>query len=65
MLLLLWSSVTSPPLTSSTDNLEVVSRIWRQQGSITKLYNMIRYIRANPQRRKEFGSVVIGKEWWQ
>ena len=39
-----------------------IRALWRKRGSIGRLHNVIRYIRANPQRRNRFAKIVEGGE---
>lgn len=39
-----------------------IGDLWRKRGSIGRLHNLIRYIRATPQRRNRFMAIVVGGE---
>ncbi len=41
-------------IVESTNNLEIAMKLWRKQGVIGKLHNLIRFIRASPQREVLF-----------
>ena len=41
-------------ITESTNDLEIVMKLWRKQGVIGKLHNLIRFIRASTQREALF-----------
>jgi hypothetical protein len=40
--------------------LESLDEFWRQRGAIGRLHNIVRYIRATPQRMEEFAKINIG-----
>jgi hypothetical protein len=40
--------------------LESLDEFWRQRGAIGRLHNIVRYIRATPQRMEEFAEINIG-----
>lgn len=44
------------------DDVKKIGELWRKRGSIGRLHNIIRYIRASPQRRNRFAKMVIGGE---
>jgi len=44
-------------------DFESIARIWRRQGALGRLRNIIRYIRISPQCREEFESIEIGGNW--
>jgi len=50
-------------LAYSRHDFESIAKIWRQQGALGRLHNIIRYIRMSPQRREEFRKVVVGGDW--
>ncbi|KJZ68504.1 hypothetical protein HIM_12105 [Hirsutella minnesotensis 3608] len=39
-----------------------IRELWRKRGAIGRLHNIIRYIRASPQRRQFFRSIACGGE---
>ena len=39
-----------------------VGDLWRERGSIGRLHNIIRYIRATPQRRNRFKNILLDGE---
>jgi hypothetical protein len=41
-------------------DLKRIGELWRKRGAIGRLHNIIRYIRASPQRRQFFKSIEIG-----
>ena len=41
-------------IAESTNDLEIAMKLWRKQGVIGKLHNLIRFIRASPQREALF-----------
>jgi len=41
-------------------DLKRIGELWRKRGAIGRLHNIIRYIRASPQRRQFFRSIEIG-----
>jgi len=41
-------------------DLRRIGELWRKRGAIGRLHNIIRYIRASPQRRQFFKSIEIG-----
>jgi len=41
-------------------DLKRIGELWRKRGAIGRLYNIIRHIRASPQRRQFFRSIEIG-----
>ena len=43
-------------------DLKRIGELWRKRGAIGRLNNIVRYIRASPQRRQFFKSIVIGGE---
>ena len=44
------------------DDVKKIRELWRKRGSIGRLHNIIRYIRASPQRRNRFAKIVIRGE---
>ena len=36
-----------------------ITGIWRKQGALGRLHNIVRYIRMTPQRREEFRRIKI------
>ena len=47
-------------------DFEATAKVWRKQGALGRLHNIIRYIRMTPQRRAEWGKIAIGtKECWK
>jgi hypothetical protein len=45
-------------------DFEAIAKVWREQGVLGRLHNIIRYIRMTPQRRAEWRKIVIGTEQW-
>src|SRR3954462_9479067 len=45
-------------------DFEVIAKVWRKQGALGRLQNIIRYIRMTPQRRAQWRKIVIGTEQW-
>jgi len=43
-------------------DMKRIKELWRKRGAIGKLHNIIRYIRASPQRRQFFRSIICGGE---
>jgi hypothetical protein len=41
-------------------DFEAMAKVWRKQGVLRRLHNIIRYIRMTPQRRAESRKTVIG-----
>jgi hypothetical protein len=41
-------------------NIKRIKELWRKRSAIRKLHNIIRYIRATPQRRQFFKSIIYG-----
>ena len=41
-------------------DLKRIGELWRKRGAIGRLHNIVRYIRASPQRRQFFKSIEIG-----
>ena len=50
-------------LAYSRHDFELIAKIWRKQGALGRLHNIVRYIRMSPQRREEFRKIVVGGEW--
>ena len=48
----------------SRHDLEAVSKVWREQGVLGRLHNIVRYIRMTPQRRAEWRKTIVGTEEW-
>jgi hypothetical protein len=45
-------------------DFEAIAEVWRKQGVLGRLHNIVRYIRMTPQRRAEWRKTIIGtKEW--
>jgi hypothetical protein len=45
-------------------DFEAIAKVWRKQGVLGRLHNIVRYIRMTPQRRAEWRKTVVGtKEW--
>ena len=45
-------------------DFEATAKVWRKQGALGRLHNIIRYIRMTPQRRAEWRKIAIDtKEW--
>jgi hypothetical protein len=49
-------------LAYSRHDFEAIANIWRKQGALGRLHNIIRYIRMSPQRREEFRRCIVGGE---
>ena len=45
-------------------DFDSIAKVWRKQGVLGRLHNIIRYIRMTPQRRAEWRKIVIGTEAW-
>jgi len=45
-------------------DFEAIAKVWREQGALGRLHNIVRYIRMTPQRRAEWRKIVIGTEQW-
>lgn len=45
-------------------DFDAIAKMWRKQGVLERLHNIIRYIRMTPQRRAEWRKIVIGTEEW-
>ena len=45
-------------------DFDAIAKLWRKQGVLGRLHNIIRYIRMTPQRRAEWRKIVIGTEEW-
>jgi hypothetical protein len=43
-------------------DMKRIRELWRKRGAIGRLHNIIKYIRASPQRRQFFRSIVCGGE---
>ena len=41
-------------------DLKKIGELWRKRGAIGRLHNIVRYIRASPQRRQFFKSIICG-----
>jgi hypothetical protein len=41
-------------------DMKKIGELWQKKGAIGRLHNIIRYIRASPQRRKFFRSIEVG-----
>jgi hypothetical protein len=41
-------------------DMKKIGELWRKRGAIGRLHNIVRYIRASPQRRKFFRSIELG-----
>jgi len=41
-------------------DLKKIGDLWRKRGAIGRLHNIVRYIRASPQRRQFFRSIICG-----
>ena len=50
-------------LAYSRHDFESIAKLWRQQGALGRLHNIVRYIRMSPQRREEFRRVIVGGDW--
>jgi hypothetical protein len=47
------------------DDEEGISRVWRKQGALGKLQNLVRHIRSSPKRRQQFKGCETNKESWK
>jgi hypothetical protein len=45
-------------------DFEAIAKLWRKQGVLGRLHNIVRYIRMTPQRRAEWRKIVIGTKKW-
>ena len=45
-------------------DFESIAKIWREQGVLGRLHNIVRYIRMTPQRRAEWRKTTIGTKKW-
>ncbi len=45
-------------IAKNTNNLKASRRLWRKQGAIGKLHNLIRFIRASSQREAKFMDIA-------
>ena len=45
-------------------DFEAIAKVWREQGVLGRLHNIVRYIRMTPQRRAEWRKIVIGTKQW-
>ena len=45
-------------------DFEAIAKVWRKQGVLGRLHNIVRYIRMTPQRRAEWRKTVIGTKKW-
>src|SRR5436189_153017 len=45
-------------------DFEAIAKVWRKQGILGRLHNIVRYIRMTPQRRAEWRKTVIGTKKW-
>lgn len=43
-------------------DVDAIDLLWRKQGCLGRLQNLIRYIRCTPQRREEFASIRCGAD---
>jgi len=50
-------------LAYSRHDFESIAKIWRKQGALGHLHNIVRYIRMSLQRREEFWRIVVGRKW--
>ncbi len=41
-------------------DIKRIKELWRKRGAIGKLHNIVKYIRASPQRRQFFKSIICG-----
>ena len=41
-------------------DFEAIAKVWRKQGVLGRLHNIVRYIRMTTQRRAEWRKIVIG-----
>ncbi len=44
--------------TRDSEQVAAEQALWRQRGSFGKFHNVVKFIRASPQRRQEFQAVV-------
>jgi hypothetical protein len=45
-------------------DFDAIAKVWRKQGVLGRLHNIVRYIRMTPQRRAEWRKTVIGTQKW-
>lgn len=45
-------------------DLATIAKVWRKQGVLGRLHNIVRYIRMTPQRRAEWRKTVVGTRKW-
>lgn len=45
-------------IAENTNDFEAAMKLWRKQGAIGKLHNLIRFIRASPQREAMFMDIA-------
>ena len=50
-------------LAYSRHDFKLIAKIWRKQGALRRLHNIVRYIRMLPQRWEEFRRIIVGGEW--
>ena len=46
-------------------DFEKITGIWRKQGVLKRLHNIIRYIRIMPQQHEEFRKIKIEGQRWE
>jgi hypothetical protein len=47
-------------LANGRRDFEAIAKLWRKQGVLGRLHNIVRYIRMTPQRRAEWRKITIG-----
>ena len=50
-------------LAYSWQDFKIIAIIWKKQGVLGWLHNIVKYIRILPQHHKEFQKIVVGGEW--
>ena len=51
-------------LASNRNDFDEIAKVWKSQGVLGRLHNIVRYIRMTPQRRAEWRKIVIGTDEW-
>ena len=46
------------------NDFDEIAKVWKKQGVLGRLHNIVRYIRMTPQRRAEWRKIVIGTDEW-
>jgi hypothetical protein len=47
-------------LANGRHDFEATAKIWRKQGALGRLHNIVKYVRMTPQRRAEWRKVITG-----